>query len=226
MAGVVVAWSGGKDAAMALREVRAEGVPVEALLTTVSEAHDRSSMHGVRRSLHERQAEALGLPLDVVALPPEPSNETYERAMARATHRYRERGIERVVFGDLVLEDVRAYREARLAGTGLEGWWPLWGRDTDALARAFLDAGFEALVVAADADAFDVDAVGRPYDAAFLEALPDGVDPCGEHGAFHTFVRDGPGFEHPVTVRVGETVTRPVGDGAFHYADLLPADDG
>ena len=224
MAGVVVAWSGGKDCAVALRELRADGVDVEALFTTVNRRYDRSTMHGVRRVLHERQADALGLPLDVVELPAEPSNEAYEEAMARRLNAYRERGVEAVAFADLFLEDVRAYREDRLAGTGLAGRWPLWGRDTGELARAFLDAGFRALVVAADADVFGPSAAGRPYDEAFLADLPPGVDPCGERGAFHTFVTDGPGFDAPVAVEVGATETRPVGDGAFHYADLRPAD--
>lgn len=220
MSGVVVSWSGGKDSAMALHALREADVEIEALLTTVSSATDRTLSHGVRRSVQERQVESLGLPLDVVTLPPEPSNEAYERVMNRAMRRHRERGVERIVYADLFLEDVRAYREERLDDTGLEGWWPLWGRDTTALAREFLDAGFRAIVVAADTEPFDSDAVGRAFDDDFLTDLPAGVDPCGERGAFHTFVHDGPGFDGPVPIEVGETVTRSVGDGEFHYADL------
>ena len=224
MAPVAVAWSGGKDCAVALEALRGSGAEVSRLFTTVNEAHDRSTMHGVRPALHERQAAALGLPIDLVRLPADPSNETYERIMAGLHRRYRQRGIDRVAFADLFLEDVRAYREGRLADTGLEGVWPLWGRDTEALARSVVERGYRAVVVAADAEVFDETWVGRAFDGAFLAELPAGVDPCGERGEFHTFVRDGPGFEHPVAVEVGRTVTRPVGDGAFHYADLRPAD--
>lgn len=223
MAGVVVAWSGGKDSTMALHELRRDGVPIVGLYTTVNEAHDRSTMHGVRRTLHRQQAAALDLPIALVDLPPEPSNDVYEGIMARELRRYRGAGVESVVFADIFLEDVRAYREDMLEGGGLEGRWPLWGGNTDKLARAFVDAGFQAIVVAADATIFDEGDAGRPYDEAFLDDLPAGVDPCGEHGSFHTFVHNGPGFGSPVDVTVGETVTRPVGDGTFHYADLLPA---
>lgn len=217
---VVVAWSGGKDCALALAELQGDGVDVHELLTTVDRETGRSTMHGVRRGLHEQQAAALGLPINLVELPPEPDNETYEAIMARELDRYRRRGVDRVVFADVFLEDVRSYREDQLEGTELEGWWPLWGRDTTAITEAFLDRGFEAIVVAADADLFDASAVGRPFDEEFLRELPADVDPCGEHGEFHTFVRNAPIFEEPVPVEVGETVTRPVGDGEFHYADL------
>lgn len=221
---VVVAWSGGKDCSFALAELRADGVDVHELLTTVDRETVRSTMHGVRRGLHERQAAALDLPIEFVELPPEPDNETYEAVMARAFERYRRRGIGRVVFADVFLEDVRRYREDQLEGTELEGWWPLWGRDTTALAEAFIDRGFEATVVAADAEVFDASAVGRPFDREFMRELPPDVDPCGEHGEFHTFVRNAPIFEEAVPLEVGETVTRPVGDGEFHYADLRLAD--
>lgn len=221
-----LAWSGGKDCALALFELQQAGTAVDELLTTINRAHDRSSMHGVRRSVYERQAAGLGLPINLVPLPPEPSNETYERVMARELEGYLDRGFDRVVFADIFLEDVRTYRENQLADSGLRGCWPLWGRDTVDLAAAFLDAGFEAIVVAADSEVFDETIVGRAFDADFLDALPPDVDPCGEHGEFHTFVRDGPVFEEPVPVTIGETVTRPVGDGAFHYADLQLAARG
>lgn len=220
----VLAWSGGKDCALALHELRDGGSEVVELLTTIDRETDRSTMHGVRRELYERQAAAIGLPYNFVSLPSEPSNDEYERVMAREFDRYRERGVERMVFADIFLEDVRAYREEQLSDTGLEGWWPLWGRDTDDLATAFLDAGFRATVIAADAEVFDASAVGREFDDTFLADLPSAVDHCGENGEFHTFVRDGPTFEAPVPVTVGETVTRPVGDGEFHYADLRVPD--
>lgn len=221
---VVVAWSGGKDCTLALAELRAESDGIVELLTTINDEHGRSTMHGVRRGLHERQAAALGLPINLVSLPPEPDNDTYEAAMVRAFERYRRRGVRRVVFADVFLDDVRRYREDQLDGTDLDGWWPLWGRDTTALAEGFIDRGFEAVVVAADAEVFDASTVGRPFDRPFLRELPADVDPCGEHGEFHTFVRDGPIFDAPVPVEVAETVTRPVGDGEFHYADLRLAD--
>ncbi len=223
---VVLAWSGGKDCSFALAELRAAGVNAVELLTTINVEHDRSTMHGVRRSLHERQAAALGRPIRFVELPPEPDNETYEAAMARELDRYRRRGIGRVVFADVFLEDVRRYREDQLEGTELEGWWPLWNRDTAALAEAFVDRGFEAVVVAADAELLDASAVGRRFDREFLRGLPPDVDPCGEHGEFHTFVHNGPIFEEPVPVEVGETVTQPVGEGEFHYADIRLASGG
>lgn len=221
----VLAWSGGKDCTLALHELRStDDVAVEELLTTIDRERGRSSMHGVRRELYERQAEALDLPNNLVGLPPEPSNDEYERIMARELGTYRDRDIGQVVFADVFLEDVRAYRERQLAATDLDGVWPLWGRDTRALVDRFLAAGFEATVVAADAGLFDESVVGRRLDTDFLGTLPAGVDPAGENGEFHTFVSDGPLFDRGVPVEVGETVTRPVGDGEFHYADLQLAE--
>lgn len=222
---VVLSWSGGKDAAAALAELRdAPDVEVVELLTTVNVARDRVSMHGVRRSLVARQAEALSLPVRFVELPEGVANEEYERRMGAVLDEYARRGVTHVAFADLFLEDVREYREAQLAETSVDGLWPVWGRETAAFADAFLDAGFRATVACVDGAHFDPGATGREYDRAFLRDLPDGVDPCGENGEFHTFVRDGPGFDAPVPVELGETVTRAVGDGEFHYRDLLPVD--
>ena len=230
----VLSWSGGKDAAFALSELHrgdgnAAGGDVE-LLTTVSAETDRSTIHGVRRELYERQADALGLPIRFVELPANPSNGKYERVMADAMADYERRGVERVAFADLFLADVRRYREERLADSDVEGYWPVWGRDTAAFADAFLAAGFEATVVAVDGEKLDESFAGRRFDADFLDDLPDGVDPCGEYGAFHTFVHDGPTFDGAVAVERGETVTKVVGDGEggtggeFHYCDLLAAE--
>jgi uncharacterized protein (TIGR00290 family) len=217
----VLSWSGGKDAAYALAEMRrAEDVVDEGLLTTIAADTNRSSMHGVRRELYERQAAAMGLPIEFVELPAKTTNGAYERAMAAVIDSYAERGIERIAFADLLLDDVRAYREERLSGSDLDGDWPLWGRDTTALAADFIES-FEATVVSVDGELFDPSFAGRTFDSAFLADLPDGVDPCGENGEFHTFVWDGPIFEETVGVRTGETVTRPVGDGEFHYCELL-----
>lgn len=223
---VVVSWSGGKDASLALRATRRDpDREVVELLTTVHADNGRVSMHGVRGSLVERQAAALGLPLRTVDIPADASNETYAARLADPMADYEERGVDGVVFADLFLEGIREYREDRLADTGLDGFWPLWGRDTEAIAREFCDAGFEARVACVDSDALGPDWAGRAVDAAFFDALPDDVDPCGEHGEFHTFVTDGPGFDEPVAVDVAEVVTKPVGDGEYHYADLVPAED-
>jgi len=221
----VLSWSGGKDAARALHELRQdESEEIVELLTTVAEDTGRSSMHGVRRSLYERQAAALGADLRIVELPPEPSNETYESVMAEAVDDYAERGIDQVAFADIFLEDVRGYREDRLADSTVEPTFPLWGRSTEDIADSFLDLGFRAIVVAVDGEALDSSFVGRPYDRAFLEELPGGVDPCGEHGAFHTFVWDGPIFAESVPIEVGATEAKPVGEGTFHYCRLRAAE--
>lgn len=220
----VLSWSGGKDAAAALAELRSAGHEVVELLTTVAEDTGRSSMHGVRRSLYERQAAALGEELRIVTLPPEPENDTYESIMADVVAEYVDRGIDRLAFADLFLEDVREYREDRLAESAVDPTFPIWGRSTAEQAEAFLDAGFRAVVVAVNDDRLDASFVGQPFDRELLAALPADVDPCGEHGAFHTFVWDGPVFAEPVPVEVGETVSKPVGDGVYHYARLRAAD--
>lgn len=230
----VLSWSGGKDASFALwqmREARAgpdrdENAEVVELLTTVSAETGRSSMHGVGRDLYERQADAIGLPIRFVEIPEDANNEEYEDRMADVTAEYERRGVERIAFADLYLEDVRAYREERLADAAVAGYWPIWGRDTDEVIRKFLDSGFEATVVAVEDSALCESFAGRRLDADFLADLPDDVDPCGENGEFHTFVYDGPIFDHPVPVRTGERVTKAVGpeNATIHYCDLL-ADD-
>ena len=220
----VLSWSGGKDAAFALWELRRAGDDPVELLTTLG-ANDRSSMHGVRRDLYAAQAEALGVPVRFVDLPADPSNDEYEKRMAAVVEEYESRGIDRMAFADLLLEDVREYREKRLADADVDAVFPLWGRDTDEQARAFLDAGFRATVVAVDDDALGPSFAGRAFDAEFLAALPEDVDPCGERGAFHTFVHDGPVFESPVPVATGDVVAREVGDGVYHYCDLRRAQD-
>ena len=211
----VLSWSGGKDAAYALFELG----EVTELLTSLGE-NGRSSMHGVRRELYDAQAEALGIPIRYVELPMECSNEEYESRMAAVMAEYETRGIERVAFADLFLEDIKAYRTERLAETGIEGSWPVWNPDTDEQIRRYLDAGFRATVVTVDGSKLDASFAGRELDESFLADVPDGVDPCGENGEFHTFVRDGPTFDSPLSVEVGETVTKEVGDGEYHYCDL------
>jgi uncharacterized protein (TIGR00290 family) len=214
-----VSWSSGKDSAMALDSVREAGeLEVVGLLTTVNSEFDRVAMHGVRRALLQAQAQALGLPLHVVELPWPCSNEEYERLMGGAVAQARGQGIEAMVFGDLYLQDVRAYRERALAGSGIEPRFPLWGRPTRALARQALSRGVRAIVTCVDGAQVGVPMAGCWYDEALLARLPQGVDPCGENGEFHTFVVDGPGFRAPIAVRPGEVVVRE----GFIFADVLP----
>ncbi len=216
---VLVAWSSGKDAAWALHVLRGrEDLEVVGLLTTVNTRHDRVSMHGVRRKLLEGQAEALGLPLDVLSLPDPCPNASYESAMGETLARAREKGIGAVAFGDLHLEDVRRYRERQMRDTGIEPLFPLWGRPTRELAEEMLAGGLKAYVACVDTRSLDASHAGRPFDRSWLRELPEEVDPCGENGEFHTFAWDGPMFEHAVPVRAGHEVSR---DG-FVFVDLLP----
>jgi uncharacterized protein (TIGR00290 family) len=216
----VVSWSGGKDSALALHDLLAAGMPrVDGLLTTVTDDYDRISMHGVRVALLEAQARSLGQPLRVARIPRACTNERYETVARAALGEYAAEGGERVVFGDLFLEDVRAYRERLLAPLPLAAEFPLWGADTAALARRFVALGFRAILVCVDPRQIDPALCGREYDLALLDDLPAGADPCGENGEFHTFVYDGPMFRAPVEVRRGEVVDR---DG-FRFCDLLPA---
>jgi uncharacterized protein (TIGR00290 family) len=219
-ASVGLAWSGGKDSALALWALRRAGVEVAALLTTITEGYDRVSMHGVRRELLRRQAAATGVTLVEVTIPPDCVNAVYEERMAAAFAEPPLDGIGAMASGDLFLEDVRAYREERLADAGKEALFPLWGRNTQLLARTFLDEGFEAVVCCLDPRKLDQSFAGRPYDAHFLADLPDDVDPCGERGEFHTFVHAGPILSEPERVTVGEMVER---DG-FVFCDLVARD--
>jgi uncharacterized protein (TIGR00290 family) len=216
---VLVSWSGGKDSALALHEA-ARTHDVAALLTTVTEDFDRISMHGVRVELLRQQAAALGHALDVVTVPPVCTNVIYEERMRAALGRHRRQGIGLVVCGDIFLQEVRRYREERLFGDGLSGLFPLWGRDSRALAEEFIDLGFQAVLCCVDTQVLDASFAGRLYDRRLLADLPPGVDPCGENGEFHTFVFAGPGFRRPVAWAPGERVLR---DARFGYVDLLPA---
>jgi uncharacterized protein (TIGR00290 family) len=217
----ILAWSGGKDSALALYELtRRQNVKIVALLTTVTEGYDRISMHGVRRELLVEQAAALGYPLEEVPIPQQCTDEVYEQRMQQALEKYRRAGVIQAAFGDLFLEDVRAYREERLGRIGMRGIFPLWGRNTAELARQFVQLGFRAIVVCVDTEALDRAYASREVDVAFLEDLPPGVDPCGENGEFHTFVYAGPLFRRPIHVERGEKVLR---DDRFYYCDLVGA---
>jgi uncharacterized protein (TIGR00290 family) len=215
---LALSWSGGKDSALALWALREEldTEPV-ALLTTLTEDYDRISMHGVRRELLRAQAQATRIGLVEIDIPAACINEVYEQRMAQAFERPPLDAVSTVAFADLFLADIRAYREERLAAADRTALFPLWDRDTAALAREFIDAGFEAILVCVDPSQLDPAFVGRSFDDALLADLPPGVDPCGENGEFHTFVHAGPIFQTKIEVEPGEVVMR---DG-FAFQDLL-----
>jgi uncharacterized protein (TIGR00290 family) len=213
----LIAWSSGKDSAWALHEVRRGGDhEVVGALTTVTETFRRVSMHGVRADIMRAQHEAAGLPSIEVPIPYPCPNEVYEARMAAALADAKQRGVTHVIFGDLFLADVRAYREEKLAGTGITPLFPLWRRLTDALARQMIDAGVETYLVCVDLKQLAKDFAGRRFDRALLADLPPSVDPCGENGEFHSCVVAGPMFTRRIAVAVGATVER---DG-FAYTDL------
>lgn len=215
----LIAWSSGKDSAWALREARRAGdFEIIGGLTTVTDTFGRVSMHGVREELLRAQLDAAGLPAIVLHIPFPCSNEIYEQKMAAAMDEARASGVTHMIFGDLFLEDVRAYRERHLAGTGITPVLPVWGRPTPALAREMINAGLEAHLSTVDLGKLPASFAGRRFDDALLDALPDGTDPCGENGEFHSFVSAGPMLSRKIAVKVGKTVER---DG-FAYADLLP----
>ena len=202
---VLLAWSGGKDSALALAALQADPqYEVVALLTTFSEEAQQTQMHRVPAALLQAQADALGLPLHAVHVPLDPANTIYETRMQAALEHFQSQGVNACAFGDLFLEDIRAYRERNLARIGMQAVFPLWELDTPALARRFVDQGFKAIIVSVDTSQLSESFVGRYYDAAFLDALPPGVDPCGENGEFHSFVFDGPIFRQPVAFTPGE----------------------
>ncbi|MBW2371449.1 MAG: adenine nucleotide alpha hydrolase [Deltaproteobacteria bacterium] len=214
----LLSWSSGKDSAWALHALRQDpAVELVGLLTTLNESFARVAMHAVRETLLERQAQAAGLPLWKIPLPYPCPNEAYERIMAGVIQRAQSEGVEAMAFGDLFLEDIRAYREHQLDGTGLEPLFPIWGIPTDELARTMVAAGLRAHVTCVDPRQLDRSFAGRVFDAQFLADLPAGVDPCGENGEFHSFATDGPMFSKRLEVQTGEVVER---DG-FVFADLL-----
>jgi uncharacterized protein (TIGR00290 family) len=214
----LLSWSSGKDSAHALAEIRRRNdVEIVGLVTTFNAAFDRVAMHAVRRDLVAAQAAAAGLPLLTVEIPQSCTNVEYERAFGDALRRARADGITHVVFGDLFLEDIRAYREAQLAALGLVPVFPLWGRDTRALAEEMIESGLRAFLTCVDPRQLDTRFAGRRFDAALLAELPAGVDPCGERGEFHTFVTHSPAFSSPVPVVPSVVVER---DG-FVFADLV-----
>ncbi len=229
---VLFCWSGGKDSAMALHTLlQQKRFHVAALLTTVTEGRvpgfvlanpgsteDRIAMHGVRRELLHRQAESLRLPLHEVSIPPQCVNPIYEARMEQALRLFYDQGVRKVAFGDIFLEDLRAYREKNLARIGMTALFPIWKRDTRELIRYFSDYHFRAIAACVDSKVLDPSFAGRELDESFFRDLPPNADPCGENGEFHTFVFDGPIFQSPIPVRTGDVVSR---DG-FIFCDLLP----
>ena len=216
---VLFSWSSGKDSGFALHELKKDGsYEVVGLLTTVTEEYDRISMHGVRSELLAQQAESLDIPLEKVYIPPDASNEKYETAMKEALLRNKDRGVTSVGFGDLFLEDLKVYREKRLAEVGLNAVFPLWKKDTKVLSQEFIRLGFKAVITCVDSQVIEGRFSGREYDEQFLSELPAQIDPCGENGEFHSFVYDGPIFKEPVRFNKGGVVIR---DKRFHFCELV-----
>jgi uncharacterized protein (TIGR00290 family) len=217
---VLLSWSGGKDSAWALHLLlRDPSVDVVALLTTFNSDFDRVAMHAVRRELMEQQAAAAGLPLWAVPLPWPCSNEEYEKCMRQMLGRAISEGIQIVAFGDLFLEDIRAYRETQMAKAHMTPLFPVWGINTGELAHEMIASGLKARLTCVDPRKLDASVAGREFDEQLLRDLPPGIDPCGENGEFHSFVYAGPMFRHAIAIETGEVVER---DG-FVFADLLPA---
>lgn len=218
---IVVSWSGGKDSSMALYEISKDpAVEVLALLGTFRQNEDRINIHGVRRLLIEQQAKSLGLPLEKMVIKKGASDVEYEKAFLVTLQKYKVQGAKKVLFGDIFLEDVKGFREETLRKIGMHGVYPLWKKDTTELSRAFVEAGFKAVITVVDSKVLGKEFVGKTYDKEFLEALPEGVDPCGENGEFHSFVFDGPIFRQPVKFVLGEVV---LVDNRFWHCDLVPS---
>jgi uncharacterized protein (TIGR00290 family) len=219
---VVLSWSGGKDSAMALHALLQSGLyEIVSLLTTVSKQYERISHHGVRVDLLEQQAAALGIPLHMLYLPQEKcSLEDYEAVMKKAMLEYKNNDVLTVAFGDVFLQDLRDYRQRNLAKVGMKAIFPIWRRDATEIVRTFIALGFKAYLTCVDSEKLGREFAGRPIDADLIRDLPDGVDPCGENGEFHSYVYDGPIFQRPVGLSVGEVVLRDV----RYFADLLPID--
>ena len=215
----MVSWSSGKDSAWMVHVLRQQpDIQLAGMLTTVNEKYQRVAMHAVRVELLQAQADALGLPLWQIPIPSPCPNEVYERAMAAAVKRAVDEGFTHMAFGDLFLEDIRRYREERLAGTGLTPIFPLFGADTTTLAREMVAGGLRARLTCVNPKVIDAKFAGRDFDASLLDELPSSVDPCGERGEFHSFAYAGPMFSAPIAITSGEVVER---DG-FVFADVLP----
>ncbi|MEM8847384.1 MAG: diphthine--ammonia ligase [Bacteroidota bacterium] len=222
-------WSSGKDSALALHYLLRDGnTSIDCLLTTVNSHYDRVSMHGLRRSILEAQAEAVGIPLDILQVPENPSMEEYNTLMKNKVSELKSKGYTRTVFGDIFLEDLKQYREDMLRPLGIESVFPIWKKDTKALLQEFLELGFRAVVVCINNSKLDKSFLGKELSMEFMEQLPEDVDPCGENGEFHTFCFDGPIFKYPVAFELGEQTFRAYDDPSdksekiqFGFCDVL-----
>lgn len=218
----LLAWSSGKDSAWALRMLQSSpDVEIAGLFSTVNRDFRRVSMHSVREEILLLQAESVDLPIHIIQIPHLCSSSEYDNAMAEFVRQSKADGIECMAFGDLFLENIRKYREERLENTGISPLFPLWGTPTAVLSREIANSGMRAVVTCVDTRSLSAEYAGREYDNSFLDDLPENVDPCGENGEFHSFVYDGPVFEKPMDIRVGEKVGR---DG-FVFADILIRND-
>jgi uncharacterized protein (TIGR00290 family) len=217
---VILSWSGGKDSSMAAYQLLAsQKYEIAGLMTTVTGEYDRISMHGVRSELLERQADSLGIPLHKVIIPKDCPNEIYEAKMRELLGRFKAEGITKIAFGDLFLEDLRRYRDERLAAVGMTGIYPLWQRDTEELVRTFIGLGFKAVLSCVDTKAIAASLAGREIDHALLRDLPESADPCGEYGEYHSFVYAGPVFKKPIACKTGQRVMR---TPRYCYCEILP----
>ena len=216
---LVVSWSGRKDSTLALNEIlNNTDYEVHTLITTVTEGYDRISIHGVRNELLDKQVESIGLPLHKVSIPKDSKNEQYESALKKVLLKFKNEGINEIVFGDIFLEDVKKYRDELLDRLDMKGVYPIWKKGSKELARKFIELGFKAVTTCVDFQQIDKKFVGREYDSGFLNNLPNSADPCGENGEFHTFVYDGPLFDKKIEFTKGEIVFR---DDRFYYCDLI-----
>jgi uncharacterized protein (TIGR00290 family) len=216
---ILLSWSGGKDSALALYELKKDDqFEISALVTTLTDGYDRISMHGIRRTLLEQQANSLGIALEQIFISQGASNDEYEMKMRSLLEKYHQVGVRKVAFGDLFLQDIRKYREENLAKIGMTGIYPIWERDTMAMAHEFISLGFRAVICCVDSKALDGKFVGRDFDDRLIGELPPGVDPCGENGEFHSFVHDGPIFKKPILFKRGEISLR---EERFYYCDLI-----
>jgi uncharacterized protein (TIGR00290 family) len=216
---ILLSWSGGKDSSLALYKIqKTANYQIVSLITTVTDEYDRVSMHGLRIELLEGQAESLNIPLQKVFISKNAGNDEYEAKFNEELIRFKESGIKYVVFGDLYLEDIKKYREALIEKIDMQCLFPLWKRDTTKLALEFIESGFKAITVCVDSNVLGKEFVGRQFNEQFLNDLPDGIDPCGENGEFHTFAYDGPIFKKPIDHGLGDVVLR---DQSFYYCDIF-----
>jgi uncharacterized protein (TIGR00290 family) len=216
----MLSWSSGKDSAWALHVMREDPeIVVDGLFCTINQEFDRVAMHAVRVALLQKQADSVGLHIQLIPIPYPCSDAEYAKIMNEFVRREKERGVEYFAFGDLFLEDIRAYREKSLSGTGIAPMFPLWGTDTRVLSAAMLESGLRAQITCVDPSQLAPEFSGREYDSSFLSDIPPGVDPCGENGEFHSFAFDGPMFGNAINIKVGETTNR----DKFVFTDLLPA---